>query len=278
MTPQHPRRRAHRAGRHRPARRRRARWSTARRFDRAALLDAIGDADALVVRSATQVDAELIARADQLRVIGRAGVGVDNVDVAAATRRGILVCNAPQSNIVSAAEHTDRAAARRRAQRAAGARGARRGPLGALALRRRRARRQDARRARLRPHRPARRGARARARHADPGVRPARDARALPRARRRPRPRRSTRSTTSSDFITLHLPLTAETQHLISRDALARMRPGARLINAARGSLVDTEALVEALRDGRSTGPRSTCSRRSRCRPTRRCSGSRTSS
>ena len=58
------------------------------------------------MRSATQVDAELIARADQLRVIGRAGVGVDNVDVAAATRRGILVCNAPQSNIVSAAEHT----------------------------------------------------------------------------------------------------------------------------------------------------------------------------
>ena len=59
-----------------------------------------------MVRSATQVDAELIARADSLRVIGRAGVGVDNVDVSAATRRGILVCNAPQSNIVSAAEHT----------------------------------------------------------------------------------------------------------------------------------------------------------------------------
>ncbi len=58
------------------------------------------------MRSATQVDAELIARADRLRVIGRAGVGVDNVDVSAATRRGILVCNAPQSNIVSAAEHT----------------------------------------------------------------------------------------------------------------------------------------------------------------------------
>ena len=66
----------------------------------------IGDYDALIVRSATKVTAEVIAAATRLKVIGRAGVGVDNVDVDAATRRGIVVANAPESNVVSAAEHT----------------------------------------------------------------------------------------------------------------------------------------------------------------------------
>ena len=74
-------------------------------LERADLLARIGDYDALVVRSATRVDAELIAAGTRLRVIGRAGTGVDNVDVEAATARGILVCNAPQSNALSAAEH-----------------------------------------------------------------------------------------------------------------------------------------------------------------------------
>ena len=62
--------------------------------------------DAIIVRSATQLDAESIARATRLKVIGRAGVGMDNVDVAAATHRGIVVANAPESTVVSAAEHT----------------------------------------------------------------------------------------------------------------------------------------------------------------------------
>ncbi len=66
---------------------------------------ALADAEALVVRSATRVDAALIASAPKLRVIGRAGVGVDNVDVHAATAAGIVVCNAPEANVVSAAEH-----------------------------------------------------------------------------------------------------------------------------------------------------------------------------
>ncbi|MEA2167523.1 MAG: D-3-phosphoglycerate dehydrogenase / 2-oxoglutarate reductase, partial [Solirubrobacteraceae bacterium] len=70
------------------------------------LADRIGDYDGLLIRSATQVTAELIARADKLKVVGRAGIGVDNVDVEAATKRGIVVANAPQSNIVAAAEHT----------------------------------------------------------------------------------------------------------------------------------------------------------------------------
>ena len=73
--------------------------------DRAALLPALAGVDALIVRSATQVDAEVLAAAPTLRVVARAGVGLDNVDVAAATGRGVMVVNAPQSNIVSAAEH-----------------------------------------------------------------------------------------------------------------------------------------------------------------------------
>src|SRR5438876_1503368 len=70
------------------------------------LAETIGRYDAIVVRSATKLTADLIERADRLKVIGRAGVGVDNVDVEAATRRGIVVANAPDSTVVSAAEHT----------------------------------------------------------------------------------------------------------------------------------------------------------------------------
>ena len=70
------------------------------------LAERIGDYEGIVIRSATKLDAELLARADRLKVIGRAGIGVDNVDVDAATKRGIVVANAPQSNIVAAAEHT----------------------------------------------------------------------------------------------------------------------------------------------------------------------------
>ena len=71
--------------------------------DRAALLPAIADVDAVIVRSATMIDAEALAASSRLKVVARAGVGLDNVDVAAATARGVLVVNAPTSNIVSAA-------------------------------------------------------------------------------------------------------------------------------------------------------------------------------
>ncbi len=70
------------------------------------LLAAVVDADALVVRSATRVDAEVLEAARNLKVVGRAGIGLDNVDLATATRLGIMVVNAPQSNVISAAEHT----------------------------------------------------------------------------------------------------------------------------------------------------------------------------
>ena len=70
------------------------------------LADTIGGYDAIVIRSATKIDAAILERAERLKVIGRAGVGVDNVDVEAATRRGIVVANAPESTVISAAEHT----------------------------------------------------------------------------------------------------------------------------------------------------------------------------
>ena len=125
-----------------------------------------------------KLTADLIARGDKLKVIGRAGVGVDNVDVEAATKRGIIVANAPQSNVITAAEHTIAlllALARNVPQAHARAR---RRPLGALEVRRGRAVREDARAARLRPHRPARRRARAGLRHARRRVRPVRVGRA----------------------------------------------------------------------------------------------------
>ena len=75
-------------------------------WDAGELAERIGEFDAILIRSATKLTAELIARADRMKVIGRAGTGVDNVDIAAATKRGIIVANAPQSNVVAAAEHT----------------------------------------------------------------------------------------------------------------------------------------------------------------------------
>src|SRR5215218_6093470 len=75
-------------------------------LSRAELLAAVAGAHALVIRSATNVDAELLAAAADLVVVGRAGIGLDNVDVPTATKRGVMVVNAPQSNVISAAEHT----------------------------------------------------------------------------------------------------------------------------------------------------------------------------
>src|SRR5450756_3130564 len=76
------------------------------RISRDELLEKLGEYDALIVRSGTKVDAEVIGRGVNLKIIGRAGIGVDNIDVAAATKKGILVANVPESNTISAAEHT----------------------------------------------------------------------------------------------------------------------------------------------------------------------------
>jgi D-3-phosphoglycerate dehydrogenase / 2-oxoglutarate reductase len=217
------------------------------------LADRIGDYDALVVRSATRVDGPLIERGRRLRVIGRAGVGVDNVDVETATRRGIVVANAPESNAVSAAEHAvgllvalarnipqghaALKAGRWERSRWAGVELADK-TLGLLGFGR--IGQQVARRAI---------GLGMNVLAYDPFV-----------ARERFRDLGVARADApdevyaGADFLSLHLPLTSETRGLIGREAIAAMRDGMRIVNAARGALVDEEALVEGLRSGKVAG------------------------
>ncbi|HEY3182463.1 MAG TPA: phosphoglycerate dehydrogenase, partial [Gaiellaceae bacterium] len=216
------------------------------------LEEIIGRYDAIVIRSATKLTAELVAKADNLKVIGRAGVGVDNVDVEAATRRGIVVANAPESNVVSAAEHTIGllvALARNIPQAHAALKDGRweRSKWGGVELAEKtlgvlgfgRIGQQVARRAL---------GLGMKVVAYDPFVSPERfrelgvDTATFDDVLAR------------SDFVTLHLPLTDDTRGAIGRAALAKLKPGARLINAARGELVDEDALVEALRSGTLAG------------------------
>ena len=213
----------------------------------------IGDYDAIVVRSATRLTAELLEHATRLKAIGRAGVGVDNVDVAAATRRGIVVANAPESTEISAAEHTIGllvALSRNIPQAHASLKQGRweRKRYGGVELAEKtlgvlgfgRIGQQVARRARgLGMHVVAYDPFVARERFRELGVERAASSDDLLAA---------------SDFVTLHTPLTPETRGAIGRDAFAKMKDGARLINAARGELVDEDALVEALRSGKLGG------------------------
>jgi D-3-phosphoglycerate dehydrogenase / 2-oxoglutarate reductase len=217
------------------------------------LAERIGEYDGIVVRSKTRLTADLIERAKRLRVIGRAGVGVDNVDVDAATRRGIVVANAPESTVVSAAEHTiglllalsrnipqaHAALKQGRWDRAAyaGLEVADK-TLGVLGFGR--IGQQVARRAL---------GLGMRIVAYDPFVAPERfrelgaeQAESLEDVY------------AAADFITLHQPLTAETRGGIGQEAFAAMRDGVRLVNAARGELVDEVALLEALRSGKVAG------------------------
>ena len=216
--------------------------------DRPKLLEAVKDADAILVRSATTVDAEVISAAPKLKIIARAGVGLDNVDVEAATAAGVLVVNAPTSNIHSAAEH-------------------------ALALMLAAARQIPAADATLKEHtwkRSSFNGTEiygktvgvvglgrigqlvaqrlaAFGTHViayDPYVPPARAAQlgiellplddVLARA----------------DFISVHLPKTKETAGLLGKDALAKTKPGVIIVNAARGGLIDEQALADAITSG----------------------------
>ena len=213
----------------------------------------IGDFDAIVVRSATKLDASLIERADRLKVIGRAGVGVDNVDVDAATRRGIVVANAAESTVDSAAEHAialllalarniPQAHAALRAgswdrQRFTGIELAGK-TLGVLGLGR--IGREVARRAlglgmRVIAYDPFV----APERFRELGVEPAgslEDVYAV------------------GDVVTLHLPLNDETRRVLDAAAFARMKDGVRIVNAARGELVDEAALADAIRSGKVAG------------------------
>ena len=217
------------------------------------LAEIIGRYDAIVVRSATKLTADLIERADRLKVIGRAGVGIDNVDVEAATRRGIVVANAPESTVISAAEHTIGllvALARNIPQAHAALKQGRweRKAYGGLELAGKtlgvlgfgRIGQQVARRASgLGMHVVA----------YDPFVAPERF-----RELGVERVEAPADIYAVSEFLTLHLPLAPETRRSIDAAAFAEMRPGVRLINAARGELVDEEALLEALRSGKVAG------------------------
>jgi D-3-phosphoglycerate dehydrogenase len=217
------------------------------------LAEKIGEYDGIVIRSATKLGADLIERADRLRVIGRAGVGVDNVDVGAATRRGIVVANAPESTVVAAAEHTvgllvalSRNIPQAHAELKQGRwkRSAYSGvelagkTLGVLGFGR--IGQQVARRAR---------GLGMRVLAYDPFV-------ADERFRELGVERAAAPEHVygEADFVTLHLPLTEETRGFLDAAALARMRDGVRIVNAARGELVDEAALLDALRSGRVAG------------------------
>jgi D-3-phosphoglycerate dehydrogenase len=214
------------------------------------LEEIIGGYDAIVVRSATKLTADLIGRAERLKVIGRAGVGVDNVDVEAATRRGIIVANAPESTVVSAAEHTvgllvalarnipqaHAALKQGRWERSAYA-GVELGgkTLGVLGFGR--IGQQVARRAL---------GLGMRVVAFDPYV-------AADRFRELGAERAETPHEiyAAADFLTLHLPLDAETRGSLDADAFAAMRDGVHVVNIARGRLVDQDALRAALDSGR---------------------------
>jgi D-3-phosphoglycerate dehydrogenase / 2-oxoglutarate reductase len=220
--------------------------------DRPQLLGAIPDADALLVRSATRVDAEALAAASRLKVVGRAGVGLDNIDVDAATKSGVMVVNAPTSNILSAAELTVGlllAAARNIApanaalkhgewkrskytgtemyEKTLGIVGL--GKIGVLVTQR-----LSAFGMRVLAYDPYVQAGRA----AQLGVRLV----TLDELLR------------SADFITVHLPKTPETVGLIGAEQLAACKPSAILVNAARGGIVDEDALYVALKEGRLAG------------------------
>ena len=218
----------------------------------AELMEVIGRYDALVVRSGTKVTADVIARADRLRVIGRAGIGVDNVDVDAATKRGIVVMNTPGGSNVTTAEHAIAmllALARSIPQAAAAVRAGEwprsrwlgtevcnkvlgiigLGNIGTIVAERAV-------------------GLRMKVIAADPFVTP--EAAARLRVELVPLEQLFARA----DFVTLHTPLTTETRGLIGRESIARMKRGVRIVNCARGGIVDEAALADALRDGRVAG------------------------
>jgi D-3-phosphoglycerate dehydrogenase len=217
------------------------------------LAERIGDYHAILIRSATQLTAELIGRAQNLKVIGRAGIGVDNVDVEAATKRGIIVANAPQSNIVAAAEHTVAlmlALARNIPQahgsltsgkwerskfggvevyeKVLGVLGF--GRIGQLVAAR----------------------ARGFGMHVvayDPFVSPERFRELGVDRAEAPEDLYGV-----ADFVTIHLPKTPETRGFLNAEAFAAMRDGVRVINCARGELVDDAALKDALDSGKVAG------------------------
>lgn len=212
----------------------------------------IADCDALVVRSQTHVPAEVIEAGKQLKVIGRAGVGLDNIDVAAATRRGIVVVNAPNANTVSAAEHTialmlalARNIPQANNQLKSGVwerekllgtelRGKTLGVVGLGNVGSEVTKRAQA----FEMHVIA----------CDPFISP------LYASNLKVELVSLEQLLERADFVTLHAPLTAATRKLIGAAELAKLKPSARIINCARGGLIDEEAVAEAVREGKIAG------------------------
>jgi len=217
------------------------------------LAEAIGGYDGLAARSATKVTNELLARAENLKVIGRAGIGVDNIDIPAASARGVVVMNTPHGNAITTAEHAIAmmfAVARQIPQANASTQDGRWekskflgveitgktlgvigcGNIGSVV-----AARAIGLRMKVIAHDPFLSTARAE----ELGVEKIDEVDTL---------------LARADFVTLHLPKTEKTANILSAERVARMKPGARLINCARGGLVDEAAVAEALRDGRLAG------------------------
>ncbi len=212
----------------------------------------ISQAHALLVRSATKVTAEVIAAAPNLIVIGRAGVGVDNIDVEAATKRGIVVCNSPEGNTIAAAEHTmalmlalARSVPAAAVSVSAGEwkRSAFLGvellnkTLGVIGL------------GKIGGEVALRAGAFGmKVIGYDPFIAPEHAARLGVEVVE------MTELFAQSDFISIHVPLTKDTQHLINKETLATIKPGVRIINCSRGAVIDEAALAEAIKEGRVAG------------------------
>jgi D-3-phosphoglycerate dehydrogenase len=217
------------------------------------LLQKIGDYDGLIIRSATKVTAGVIERAEKLKAIGRAGIGVDNIDIEAATKRGIIVANAPESNTVAAAEHTlglMLAVARRipaadsSLRRGEWKRSALKGVevsektigliglghVGAIVAR-------------------GALGMGMRVLAYDPYVSEDRM-----RSMNVERAESVDEVFGRADFVSLHVPRTPQTMGLVNEDALAKMKPSAYLVNVARGGIVDETALYNALKEGEIAG------------------------
>ena len=208
----------------------------------------IGEYDALMIRSGTQVTADVIEAADRLRIIGRAGVGVDNVDVPAATQRGVLVVNSPEGNTIAAAEHAlalllslSRHVPQAHASMRAGAWDRKKyvgnelykKVLGVVGL------------GKIGSH--VAKVAKAMGMDViafDPFV-------SAERAQQM-----QVRLTTledlfrQADYITLHIPRTPDTENLVNAELLRTMKPTARIVNCARGGIVDEAAIAEAIETG----------------------------
>jgi D-3-phosphoglycerate dehydrogenase len=213
----------------------------------------IAEFDGILIRSGTKLTGDLIERAERLKVVGRAGTGVDNVDVEAATRRGIVVANAPEANAIAAAEHTlglmlalCRNIPAAHASLTGGAWERSRfggtelygktlgvigfGRIGQLVANRARGFEMKV---------VAYDKFVARERFRELGVEGVEE---------------SDEIYQRADFITVHLPKTPETVNWIDRDALAKMREGVRIVNCARGELIDLDALTEAIESGKVAG------------------------